>query len=169
MKSKNNRLFWTALGSQVLGEELTDDMSVLPLEMQNVFKLHLPVQTTGKLFKGQNLVERKGRHIYMHTWKILRENCFSRSFRSVIFPGVELFVPFVREKVVAIPQGFRDRVPNGLRARALIGKSVALQSIGYTLVVVTASYDQNVWELLKAGGCFVATPDKLNELFSDLF
>lgn len=169
MKSRNNRLFWTALGSQVLGEKIIEDLAVLPSEMQNVFNLELSVQTAGKLYRGADLTGRKGRNIYLHTWKNLRENCFSRSFKNTIFPGVELFLPFVREKVVATPQGFRDRVPNNLRARALIGKSAALQSIGYTLVVVTAYYDEKVWELLKTGGCFVATPDKLTELFSDLF
>ena len=169
MKSRNNRLFWSALGAYVLDEGVTDEIESLPVEMQNVFNLKLSVANTGKLFIGENLTGRKGRHIYMYSWKILRENCFSRSFKKIVFPGVELFIPFFRERVVVTPQGFRDRVPSELRARALVGKSVVLQSFGYTLVVVTASYEKEVWGLLKTGGCYVTTPDKLAELLSDLF
>lgn len=161
MKSRKNKLFWTALGSRLLGEEDCYDTSKLPAEMKVALELSVKMPEESHLFHGADLEGRRGRHIYMYAWKILRDLGFSRPFRCEVFPGIELFLPFVKGSVAVLPQGFQKRIPLRLRAHALVGKNAALQALNIHLVIVAAIYEEATWRILKNGGCSVCTPDKL--------
>ena len=168
MKSQNNRLFWTALGSSILGEQDTFDTSELPEEMQKALECSLCIPKSSIALRGDDLEGKRSRHIYLYSWKILRNMAFSRPLRCEVFPSVELFLPFYREKIAVLPQGFTQRIPIKLRAYALVGKSAALRAVGYYLVIVAAVYEKTAWSILEKGGCLVCTPDKLEQLIEAL-
>ena len=161
MKSRKNRLFWTALGCRLLCEEDCFDTSELPEEMRIALESPVEMPEESHAFRGTDLEGRRGRHIYMYTWKILRDLGFSRPFRCEVFPRIELFLPFVRGRVAVLPQGFQKRIPLRLRAHALVGKTAALKALSIQLVIVAAIYEEATWRILKNGGCSVCTPDRL--------
>ncbi len=164
MKNRNNRLFWTALGSRLLGEDESFEISGLPVEMQEAFRVPLRIPSEGIVLRGEDLEGKRGRHIYMYAWKILRELGFSRPFRCEVLPGVELFMPFAKGSIAVLPQGFQKRIPLRLRTLALVGKNAALRASGIHLVIVAAIHDETAWDILRRGGCSVCTPDNLREL-----
>ncbi len=168
MKSQNNRLFWTALGARLLGEQESFETSGLPEEMQKALECSLQIPTSECILRGDDLEGKRSRHIYMLSWKILRNISFSRPLRCEVFPSVQLFLPFYRGKIAVLPQGFTQRVPLKLRAYALVGKNAALRAIGYHLVIVAAVYQKDAWCILEKGGCLVCTPDKLEQLIQAL-
>ncbi len=168
MKSQKNRLFWTALGSRLLGEQEDFDTSELPAEMQKALDSLIQIPISSLILCGEGLEGKRNRHIYMYSWKILRNMSFSRPFRCEVFPSVQLFVPFYRDKIVVLPQGLTRRIPLKLRAHALVGKNAALRTIGYHLVIVAAVYEKATWDILEKGGCLVCTPDKLEQLIEAL-
>jgi len=132
--------------------------------------LGCPPQLPSQSFslQGENLPGRKGRHIYTYTWNILRETGFSRPLRCEVFPGISIFLPFVKESTAVLPQGFQNRIPLELRARALVGKSAALRSRGIHLVIAAAVFDEATWNTLQRGNCSICTPDKLKQLIQTL-
>lgn len=161
MKSRKNRLFWTALGCRLLGEKDCFDTSCLPEEMRIALESPVKMPEQSHVFRGTDLEGKRGRHIYMYAWKILRDLGFSRPFRCEVFQGIELFLPFVKGRVAVLPQGFQKRIPLRLRAHALVGKNAALQALSIRLVIVAAIYEEATWRILENGGCSVCTPDKL--------
>lgn len=168
MKNRNNRLFWTALGFRLLGEHQCFNIAELPTEMKAalVAPVLLPVEST--VMRGEDLEGKRGRHVYMYTWKILREMGFSRPLRCEVFQGVELFIPFAKNHIAVLPQGFQKRIPLRLRAHALVGKNAALRASGFHLLIVAAIFDETTWKILQRGGCSVCTPDKIRELVQTL-
>jgi hypothetical protein len=132
--------------------------------------LSKPPELPGKsaTMKGQDLQGKRGRHIYTHTWNILRDMGFSRPLRCEVFPGITLFIPFVNGGIAVLPQGFQNRIPPVLRAYALVGKSAAVRSRGYHLVVSAAVYHETAWSILSRGICSVCTVDNLKQLISAL-
>jgi hypothetical protein len=118
--------------------------------------------------RGENLPGKKGRHIYTHSWNILREIGFSRPFRCEVFESISLFLPFVKGSIAVLPQGFQSRIPLELRARALVGKSAALRAKGIHLIVAAAAYEETTWNTLQLGNCSVCTSDKLKQLIQTL-
>ncbi|MCK5785856.1 MAG: hypothetical protein KAH54_04755 [Candidatus Sabulitectum sp.] len=168
MKSRNKRAFWTALGSRLLDGNESTDTADLPVEMKEALALPLKAPEVSTVVRGEDLEGKRGRNIYMYTWKILRELGFSRPLRCEVFPGIELFLPFVKGTVTVLPQGFQKRIPLSLRAYALVGKNAALRAKGFHLVIVAAIFDETTWDTLKQGGCRVCTPDKLEQLLTAL-
>ncbi len=168
MKSRKNRLFWSALGSRLLNEN--NDYNTEELSEEMLEALVSPMKIPGKssVLCGTGLEGKRGRHIYMHTWKILRDLGFSRPFRCEVLPGIELFIPFFKGSVVVLPQGFQKRIPLKLRAHALVGKNAALRASGRQLIIVAAVYEKATWDILEQGGCTVCNPDKLRQLLQTL-
>jgi len=118
--------------------------------------------------KGRDLEGKRGRHIYTQTWNILRDMGFSRPLRCEVFPGIDIFMPFVKGSIAVLPQGFQKRIPHVLRAHALVGKSSALRSRGYHLVVAAAVYHETGWSILSRGRCSVCTVDNIKQLITAL-
>lgn len=168
MKSRKNRLFWSALGARLLGEIDDYNTEELPEEMLEALAFPVKMQNKGSEMRGTGLESKRGRHIYMYTWKLLRDLGFSRPFRCQVLSGIELFMPFYKAGVVVLPQGFQKRIPLKLRAHALVGKNAALHAVGIHLVIVAAVYEKATWDILKKGGCVVCTPDKLSQLLQAL-
>lgn len=164
MKNRNNRLFWTALGSGLLGEHDSFDINELPPEMQEALLAPIPIPEESNVLRGQDLEGKRGRHIYMYAWKILRDLGFSRPFRCEVLPGIKLFLPFAKGSVAVLPQGFQKRIPLKLRAQALVGKNAALRAFGIHLIIVAAIHDKTTWDILEQGGCSICTTDKLRQL-----
>ncbi len=168
MKSRKNRLFWSALGSRLLNENNDYNTEALSEEMLEALASPIKIPDESRVLRGTDLEGKKGRHIYMHTWKILRDLGFSRPFRCEVLPGIELFIPFFKGSVVVLPQGFQKRIPLKLRAHALVGKNAALRASGRQLIIVAAVYEKATWDILEQGGCTVCNPDKLRQLLQTL-
>ncbi len=168
MKNRNNRLFWTALGFRLLGEQDSSDVPELPVEMKKALIALPPLPGKSTVMRGEDLEGKRGRHIYMYAWKILRDMGFSRPLRCEVFPGIELFIPFAKGRIAVLPQGFQKRIPLRLRAYALVGKNAALKAGGFHLIIVAAVFDKPTWDILQQGGCSVCTPDKLRQLVQTL-
>ena len=166
MKNRNNRLFWTALGSRLLGDRESYDIAELPAEMKEALIATLQLPGESMIACGKDLEGKRGRHIYMYTWKILRDMGFSRPLRCEVFPGIELFLPFVKGSIAVLPQGFQKRIPLRLRAYALVGKNAALSANGFHFIIVAAIFDKTTWGIVQQGGCSVCTQDKLKQLVS---
>jgi len=168
LKNRGNRLFWTVLGSTLLEEPIGSDISELPAVMQDALNNPPLLPSESVTVQGDDLQGKRGRHIYTHTWNTLREMGFSRPLRCEVFPGIDLFVPFVKGRVAVLPQGFQKRIPHVLRAYALVGKSSAMRSKGYHLVVSAALYHERSWGILSRGRCSVCTVDNLSQLITAL-
>ncbi|MCK5036559.1 MAG: hypothetical protein KAS73_11745, partial [Candidatus Sabulitectum sp.] len=136
MKSQRNRLFWSALGCSLLHEKNDYNTEELPEEMLDALASPIKIPGEGRVLLGTDLEGKRGRYIYMHTWKILRDHGFSRPFCCEVLPGIELFIPFFKGSVVVLPQGFQKRIPLKLRAHALVGKNAALCASGRQLIIV---------------------------------
>lgn len=136
--------------------------------MQEPFRNPVKIPEGSSVFRGLDLEGKRGRHIYTQAWKILRNLGFSRPFRCEVFPDIELFLPFVKDSVAVLPQGFQKRIPLRLRALALVGKNAALRSMGIHLIIVAAIYDEATWDILQQGGCSICTTDKLLDTFQAL-
>ncbi|MCK5841594.1 MAG: hypothetical protein KAH31_05480 [Candidatus Sabulitectum sp.] len=168
MKSQKNKLFWSALGCSLLHEKNDYNTEELPEEMLEALASPIKIPGENIVLRGTDLEGKRGRYIYMHTWKILRDLGFSRPFRCEVLPGVELFIPFFKGSVVVLPQGFQKRIPLKLRAHALVGKNAALRAGGRQLIIVAAVYEKATWDILDLGGCTVCNPDKLSQLLQTL-
>ncbi|MEA3265809.1 MAG: hypothetical protein U9P42_02540 [Candidatus Fermentibacteria bacterium] len=168
MKSQKNRLFWSALGCSLLHEKNDYNTEELPEEMLGALASPIKLPDKSRIVRGTDLEGKRGRYIYMHTWKILRDLGFSRPFRCEVLAGIELFVPFFKDRVVVLPQGFQKRIPLKLRAHALVGKNAALCAGGMQLIIVAAVYEKATWDILEHGGCTVCHPDKLSQLLQTL-
>ncbi len=168
MKHRVNRAFWSALGGILVHKPPLPVPGGLSPGMAGM--LHSPpkLPENSLTLRGEDLPGRRGRYIYTITWDILREMGFSRPYRSVLPSGVELLLPFHRNRIAVVPQGFQARVPGELRALALVGKSAALRAGGVHLVVCSALYHPGVWNILQEGRCSVSTPDLLAQLVRTL-
>ncbi len=168
MKNRMNREFWTALGRAVLNLDSHESTLPFPPEMQQI--LGSPPVLPGRFIslRGEGLPDKRGRHIYQVTWNLLREEGFSRPFRHSSSDGVEVLMPFRRNQVVVSPQGFQPRIPEELRALALVGKNAFLRSAGFHMVVSAAVYSPEAWGLMEKGHCSLCTCDKLTELLTAL-
>lgn len=168
MKHRVNRAFWSALGA-ILTEKpplpLPDGLSP---GMTAMLESPPALPADCLVLPGENLPGRRGRYIYALTWKQLRELGFSRPFRTTLPGGVEILLPFRRNGLAVVPQGFQARVPGELRALALVGKSAALRASGIHLAVCSALYEPGVWSILEGGRCSVCTPDRLVQLVRTL-
>jgi hypothetical protein len=168
VKNRENRLFWTVVGLQLLEEPVGCNTSELPSEMLEALKIPIKIPEKSISMRGLNLEGKKGRHIYMHTWNTLRDMGFSRPLRREVLPGVEVLIPFVKGDIAVVPQGFQNRIPLKLRAFALVGKSAVLRAAGYHLVVAAALYKETAWSILSRGECTVCTLDKLGQIITTL-
>jgi len=168
LKNRNNRLFWTELGFRLLGESSGSDVSQLPPAMLDALNNLPEMPGDSATMRGLDLQGKRGRHIYTHTWNILRDMGFSRPLRCEVFPGVSLFIPFVKGSIAVLPQGFQSRIPPVLRAHALVGKSAAVRSRGYHLVVSAAVYHETGWSIISQGRCSVCTVDNLQQFITAL-
>lgn len=168
MKHRNNRIFWSAIGSVLLGSELPDGTETLPDELITALKDPPALPEDSISLRGEDLPGNRGRYIYTVSWKALRDAGYQRPLRIRTRGMPELLAPFWKNSVAVIPQGFRNRVPCRLRALALVGKSAAFREEGYHLVVCSSLFDAQVWDLLQRGSCSVCTPDKLIQLVNRL-
>jgi hypothetical protein len=101
--------------------------------------------------------------MYDRTWEVLRPLGFRRAVRIEPWPGIELFLPFVRDGLAVIPQGFTPRTPRVPRSLALAGKATACRQAGLSLLVAAADWDEEVTGILTAGGVSVCSTDRLEE------
>lgn len=168
MKHRNNRLFWTALGSSLVGGAPPAGIESLPPTMRDALNSPPPLPGDSYATHGEDQPGKKGRYIYTTCWNTLRDLGFRRPLRVCVLGGIELLIPFVRNSEAVVPQGFQSRVPLDLRALALVGKSAALRASGYHLIVCSALYIPEVWEILERGRCSVCTPDHLVQLVNTL-
>ncbi len=168
MKHRNNRVFWSAIGAVLTGEKLPEGTQTLPAELLRALEKTPVLPDTSITYQGEDLPGKRGRYIYTISWNTLREMGFQRPLRIRVQNGLELLAPFFKNSVAVIPQGFQNRVPGNLRALALVGKSAAFRQSGYHLIVCSAVYIPEVWELLQRGKCSVCTPDKLVQLVNTL-
>lgn len=168
MKNPHTRWFYTALGCRLTGAKPPPPPPGIPPCMHDALALPLPAITPGCQYPGAELVGNRRRSIYGATWDVLRPMGFSRPCRLEPWPGVQLFLPFVRALVCVIPQGFSTRVPHELRALALAGKGLAAAFLGVRLVVVCARVEPLPWELITAGGGTVCTPETLPQALYEL-
>ncbi len=168
MKNPNTRWLYSALGSRICGSVPPPPPAGVPAEMLAALDSPLPVVCEGKLYPGAGLTGGRRRGIYGATWEILRPMGFSRPGRFEPFPGVHLFIPFVKGRTGAIPQGFSSRIPSMLRGFALAGKAAAAGVVGMRLLVVCARYNHEAWGLAAMGGAVVCTPDTLPQALSEL-
>lgn len=168
MKHRINRIFWSAAGSLLTGSGTSEGSEALPPELCRSLECLPPLPEISYAMQGEDLPGKRGRYIYTISWKTLRDMGFQRPLRISIRNGPELLAPFWKNSVAVIPQGFQNRVPGNLRALALVGKSAAFRQAGYHLIVCSAVYIPEVWNLLQQGKCSVCTPDKLVQLVNTL-
>lgn len=161
MKNPHTRWFYTALGCRLTGAPTPPPPSGVPRCMHDALALPLPPITPGGSYPGAELLGNRRRRIYGATWDVLRPLGFSRPCRLEPWPGVQLFLPFVRAGVGVMPQGFSTRIPHELRGLALAGKGVAASVLGVRLIVVCARVEPLPWDLITAGGGTACTPDTL--------
>lgn len=168
MKNPHTRWFYTALGTRLTGEVPEPAPDGVPEEMLFAAGSRLPLPPRGRQFPGTGLSGNACRRIYGTTWEILRPLGFSRPGRFRPWPGVELFLPFVRGGVGVTPQGFSPRVPHRLRGLLLAGKASAAGILGIRMLVVCARVSPEAWELAARGGAWLCTPDTLLQALSEL-
>lgn len=168
MKNPYTRWFYTALGTRLCGGVPPPVPPGIPESMSQALVLPLPPLSRGKQYPGAELSGNRCRRIYGTTWDVLRSRGFSRPGRFEPWPGVQLFIPFVKASVGVTPQGFSSRVPHDLRGLALAGKGVAAAALGLRLVVVCARVEPAAWRLVMAGGGVVCTPDTLPQALYEL-
>lgn len=168
MKHRDNRSFWTAAGAILTGETLPQMPHDLPDRLRLALEDLPPLPGDSYALRGEDLQGKRGRYIYTISWKILGEMGFQRPLRIRAAGGIELLAPFWKNTVAVMPQGFQGRVPEKLRALALVGKSAAFRQAGFHLVVCSAVHAELAWSILQLGKCSVCTPDKLAQLVNTL-
>lgn len=168
MKNPYTRWFYSALGAMISGGDPPPAPEGLPLPMLEALGQPFPGIPEGRLYPGAELTGNRCRRIYGATWEQLRERGFRRPGRFQPWPGVELYLPFVRGLVGVTPQGLSGRVPHELRGLALAGKGLAAASLGMRLVVVCARVEPAAWRLMATGGCAVCTPGTLPQALYEL-
>jgi len=168
VKNPHTRWFYTAMGCRLTEAPIPPPPPGVPRCMHDALNVPLPVITPGKSHPGAELAGNRRRRIYGATWEVLRPLGFSRPCRVEPWPGVQLFVPFVRAGVFVMPQGFSARVPHRLRGLALAGKGVAAAVLGARLLVVCARVEPVPWELIVLGGGTACTPETLPQALCEL-
>lgn len=165
MRNWRYLFFWTELGRRLTGGggALPDH---LPSSMMDILREAAPADVRGGLMTGLPLDPRASRFIYGHLWKELRELGFSRPLRLEPWPGVRLLVPFYRNRTGVVPQSFSGRIPHRERALALVGKAAAARISGYELLVVMASWNDEVRDIMERGGVSACSLDRLEEMLA---
>ncbi len=159
MRNPDGLAFWSALGRACCGVDAPLRPTGAPWEAALASPPPLPGEFT--ILAGEPVRPRK---VWAAAWKVLEPLGFSRALRLEPLPGILLYLPFHREGVAVLPQGFPDRIPPVERAWALVGRSAAALASGFTLVVVPAHLDDRVRPILENGRVTCATPDRLAEL-----
>ncbi len=145
--------FWTALGRELLGEPASVRVP-LPVPLP-------PLPRHPEPAIGTPDTGTRSRHVGPKAWSILRDAGFSKGLSLEPWPGVDLFLPFRRGSLAAVPQGFSQRIPGLERAYALVGKSAACSLCGFRLVLVLSRWDEEVLGVLSRGNALVVTLDRL--------
>ena len=161
MRNRYYRFFWTELGRRITGDarEIPDH---LPKEMRSVL-----LKEPAGVQKAELLLDEKlnrVRHIYSYTWKILRDEGFSRPLRLEPWPGITLMLPFYRGGTAFLPQSFSSRIPWQERAYSLVGRSVAARLEGMQLWVVAATWNDDIVSILQGGGVCACSLSTLRSL-----
>ncbi len=168
MKNPHTRWFYSSLGCALTGAQPPPPPAGVPDAMQAVLAVPPPVPSPGRIYPGVGLEGNRCRRVYGSTWEVLRPRGFKRPARFEPWPGVQLFLPFLKGNVGVTPQGFSGRVPRDLRALALAGKGLAACVLGLRLVVVSARVDPDAWAVIARGGGVVCTPDTLPQALYEL-
>ncbi len=168
MKNPYTRWFYTAVGCRITGDAVPDPPPGLPEPMALALESLTPAPFPGREYPGEGLAGNRRRRIYGAAWDILRPAGFRRPGRFEPWPGVPLFIPFIRDNAGAIPQGFSRRVPLFLRSRAVAGKAAAAAVLGMRLLVVCAVMEPEAWAVIRAGGGVVCTPATLPQALCEL-
>jgi hypothetical protein len=155
--------FWTELGRRIMedGRELP---SHLPKPMVRALEDQTPDPGQGLILKGGRLSSREARFIYGRVWDELRCRGFSRPLRLYPWPGISLLIPFFRGSEGVVPQSFSKRVPSRERALALVGRAAAARRAGFDLLVVMATWNDDVLNVLENGGVRACSMDRLSEM-----
>ncbi len=168
MKSVQNRHFWTEVGRVIAG-----DVTEKTAEHLNLSSEMLIILEEGEFVRGEpelvlriKMTPRERRHIYSHTWEILRDFKFSRALRIYPWDDIELYFPFFKDKVAVIPQSFSSRIPHIERAYSVVGKSSAARAAGWTLWVVMGNWDEEAVDILRRGGVRCCSLDGLKQVLS---
>ena len=161
MRSRHFRFFWTELGRRLTGDagELP---AHLPAEMKSVLTGELPAVQRGELVLDERLS--RVRHIYSYTWKILRDEGFSRPLRLEPWPGISLLLPFYRGTTAFLPQSFSSRIPREERTLSLAGRTAAAALKGVRLWIVAATWDSGIEDALRRGGVSACSLGNLRDL-----
>lgn len=159
MRNPDPLEFWTNLGARLLGRDAPELPAGPPWDAAWASPPSLP-SSAAPVLAGAGIRPRK---IAQATREALSPLGFARALRLFPWPGVELFLPFYRDCVAVLPQGFSERIPASERALAVVGKSAAAGICGYVLVVSAARVDATVSGIFSAAGVAWATPDLLGE------
>lgn len=169
MKNVYTRYFWTEAGRLITGdirEREADIPPNLPTVMQQVLETEEFVSGKSETILNAAMFPRAARHIYSYTWEILRGLGFNRTHRIYPWDDIELYLPFFKDRTAVIPQSFGSRIPHVERAYAIVGKSSAALSAGWTLWTVIGNYDERVLDVFKRGGVKCCSLDRLAEVLS---
>lgn len=170
MKSVHNRYFWTEVGRRIAGD-VRENKSVvpanLPLCMQHILEAgEFEKGGESEIVLNARMSPREIRYIYSYTWKILRNLEFSRRLRIYPWDDIELYLPYFRHRTAVIPQSFSSRIPHTKRAYAIVGKSFAALSSGWTLWTVIGNPDAEILDIFERGGVKCCSLDRLAEVLS---
>jgi hypothetical protein len=158
--------FWTDLGSAVTGLPSPVDRDNRARYSETMIRILAgphEAPPAGLAMLGACVAAKRARHMYDRTWEVLRPMGFGRAVTIEPWPGVELFLPFVRDGLAVVPQGFTPRIPRVPRSLALAGKALACRASGLSLLVVAADWDDEVTRILTSGGVSLCSVDRLEE------
>ena len=68
-----------------------------------------------------------------------------------------------------LPQSFSERIPAEKRAYSIVGRSAAAYSMGISLWIVTADWNEDVLSIFKKGGVKACSLDNLHGICKDAF
>ncbi|MBN2586831.1 MAG: hypothetical protein JXA64_01610 [Candidatus Fermentibacteraceae bacterium] len=163
MRNSRYLFFWTELGRRITGDgrELPP---YLPKPMVRALEEQAPDPGRGLILTDGQLSPREARFIYGRVWDELRCRGFSRPLRLYPWPGISLLIPFFRGSEGVIPQSFSRRVPSRERALAMVGRAAAARRAGFDLLVVMATWDDDVLNVLENGRVRACSMDRLIEM-----
>jgi len=168
VKNRWLRFLWTEAGRRIAepDSEPSTPPAGLPAPLARALELlpdRLDVRP-GKSLLGSQLDARASRFIYNSTWSILREKRFSRPLRLEPWPGVDLLIPFYRERVCVLPQSFSRRIPLRQRSLSVVGRSYTASTESFRMIAVIARWNDEVIGILEQGGVTFCSLDRLSEM-----
>jgi hypothetical protein len=168
VKNRWLRFLWTEVGRRIAepDSECPTPPAGLPASLARALEL-LPDRMDvrmGNSLLGSQLDARGSRFIYSSSWSILREKRFSRPLRLEPWPGVDLLIPFYREKVCVLPQSFSRRIPLRQRSLSVVGRSRTASIESFRMIAVIARWNDEVVDILERGGVTFCSLDRLEEM-----